>query len=122
MPLPIQSSSEDDHETLIQKSIAGGFYHHAACVKVAATDEYRTIQNHPVGLRPDSSLRGSRNRWVVYDRIDYVSHQYMRHATVVEIEWLLEYPYMDRSRLPLTGKGEPRLSQLGEELRKAGRL
>jgi hypothetical protein len=84
----IKPMKEDkDYDLKIRKALARGFYYHFAIHEDG--DVYRTLDNHAVGLSPDSSLVNMGWEYVVYHKMEYSSKQYMDRATVVELDWLL---------------------------------
>jgi hypothetical protein len=69
--------------------ITRGFYHHAATIDDPTKDQYRTLDNFPAGIDPDSSLVGMGWKWVVYHNVGFTVSGYMDRCTAVELEWLL---------------------------------
>ena len=86
---PILSFDDKEYDVKIRKALARGFYHHAAIIDDAAKDQYRTLDNFPVGVDPDSALVGMGWKWVVYHELGYTSYQYMDRCTAIELDWLL---------------------------------
>ncbi|KAG5762560.1 hypothetical protein H9Q72_009342 [Fusarium xylarioides] len=97
----------------IRKAIAKGFYHHAAIRDIPQQpDQYRTLENYPVGIHPNSALVEMDWEWVVYHKIEFSQFQYMDRCTVVELDWLLETDHFYPTNLPRDYNGHVRLKPL----------
>ncbi|KAJ9416190.1 hypothetical protein FOXG_09668 [Fusarium oxysporum f. sp. lycopersici 4287] len=54
--VPALTFDDEEYDIKICKAIARGFYCHAATVDDPTKDQYKTLDNFPVGIDPDSSL------------------------------------------------------------------
>ncbi|XVF73182.1 hypothetical protein PTKIN_Ptkin12aG0180500 [Pterospermum kingtungense] len=75
--------------TKIQKSIAAGFFFHAA--RKDPQEGYRTlVENQPVYIHPSSALFQRQPDWVIYHELVMTTKAYMREATTIDPKWLVE--------------------------------
>ncbi|KAF5671847.1 pre-mRNA-splicing factor ATP-dependent RNA helicase PRP43 [Fusarium circinatum] len=107
---------DEEYDMKIRKAILGGFYHHTTTVDDPAKDQYKTLDNYPVGIDPDSSLVGMGWKFIVYNEIGFTSHAYMDRCTVVELDWLLDIDYFDTEKLPQDYNGRLRNKKVREIL------
>ncbi|XP_027123535.1 pre-mRNA-splicing factor ATP-dependent RNA helicase DEAH1 [Coffea arabica] len=82
------TSNVNDLET-IKKAITSGFFPHSA--RLQKNGSYRTVK-HPqtVHIHPSSGLAQVLPRWVVYHELVLTTKEYMRQATELKPEWLVE--------------------------------
>ncbi|KAF9775740.1 hypothetical protein IL306_006133 [Fusarium sp. DS 682] len=97
---PILSFDDKEYDIKIRKAIARGFYHYAAIIDDPTKDQYRTLDNFPVGIDPNSALVGMGWKWVVYHKLGYTSYQYMDRCTAVQLDWLLDTSHFYAVNLP----------------------
>ncbi|XP_009800073.1 pre-mRNA-splicing factor ATP-dependent RNA helicase DEAH1-like isoform X2 [Nicotiana sylvestris] len=73
----------------IKKSITSGFFPHSA--KLQKNGSYRTVKHaQTVHIHPSSGLAQVLPRWVVYHELVLTTKEYMRQATELKPEWLVE--------------------------------
>ena len=73
----------------IRKSIAAGFFSHAA--RKDPQDGYRTIiDNQQVYIHPSSALFNRNPEWVIYHELVMTSKEYMREVTSIDPRWLVD--------------------------------
>jgi ATP-dependent RNA helicase DHX8/PRP22 len=73
----------------IRKSIAAGFFSHAA--RKDPQDGYRTIiDNQQVYIHPSSALFNRNPEWVIYHELVMTSKEYMREVTCIDPRWLVD--------------------------------
>ncbi|KAF5710644.1 ATP-binding protein PRP16 [Fusarium mundagurra] len=92
--ISVLNPHDKDYHVKIRKAIAKGFFHHAAIRDISdPPNQYRTLKNSPVWIRPNSALGGRDWEWVVYHKIEPTGFRYMDRCTVVDLKWLLENDY-----------------------------
>lgn len=85
----VEMVSDPNNHDGIKKSIAAGFFYHTA--RFQKDGSYRTIKHpHTVHLHPSSSLRDVPPRWIVYHELVLTSKEFMRTASEIKPEWLVE--------------------------------
>ncbi|KAE8124420.1 hypothetical protein FH972_019308 [Carpinus fangiana] len=85
----IELTSEPNDLDAIKKAITSGFFPHSA--RLQKNGSYRTVK-HPqtVHIHPSSGLSQVLPRWVVYHELVLTTKEYMRQATELKPEWLVE--------------------------------
>ncbi|GLT72453.1 hypothetical protein SLA2020_443870 [Shorea laevis] len=85
----IELTSEPNDLDAIKKAITSGFFPHSA--RLQKNGSYRTVK-HPqtVHIHPSSGLAQVLPRWVVYHELVLTTKEYMRQATELKPEWLVE--------------------------------
>ncbi|KAI5458784.1 pre-mRNA-splicing factor ATP-dependent RNA helicase PRP43, partial [Mariannaea sp. PMI_226] len=112
---PTRASMAD--KTSVQKALATAF-----CTRLAiyhgGADEYRTAHDNVAAtLEPRSSLLGSNCEWVVFTTLNKSAGKvYLKIATAVKAEWLVDLPYFQEDRLPLKGDGKLRQEKVKKSL------
>ncbi|KAF5566434.1 pre-mrna splicing factor rna helicase [Fusarium napiforme] len=114
--VPMLKFDDEEYDMKIRKAILRGFYHHTATVDDPVNDQYKTLDNYPVGINPDSSLVGMGWKFIVYNEIGFTSHAYMDRCTVVELDWLLDIDYFKNENLPQDYNGRVRNKKVREIL------
>lgn len=85
--LPVVSCRND--YSRIRKSIAAGFFAHAA--KRDPKDGYKTIvDDQTVHIHPSSTLFNKNPEYVVYHELVMTSKEYMRNIVVIDQKWLVD--------------------------------
>ena len=73
----------------IKKSIAAGFFVHAA--KKDPSEGYKTlVDNQQIYIHPSSSLFNKSPEWIVYHELVLTTKEYMREVCTIEPKWLVE--------------------------------
>lgn len=85
--LPLVSCRSDYSK--IRKSIAAGFFAHAA--KRDPKDGYKTlVDDQTVHIHPSSTLFNKNPEYVVYHELVLTSKEYMRNVVVIDQKWLVD--------------------------------
>ena len=102
--LPVQSSvsyGQSDYWVRIRKSLLSGFFMQAAHLE--RNSLYATLKdNQIVKLHPSTVLTGKLPQWVMYNEFVLTSQHFIRTATSIEPEWLIELAphYFDLETIP----------------------
>ena len=87
--IPMVSCETDDEK--LRKCIISGFFANVA--KYHPSGEYRTVRtDHPLHLHPTSVLATEEKpaKLLIFHQVLCTSRDYMRDATVIQLDWLLE--------------------------------
>ncbi|KAK2947163.1 putative ATP-dependent RNA helicase dhx8 [Blattamonas nauphoetae] len=86
--LPLTSCGKN--YDLVLKAIVSGFFNHAA--KRDPTEGYRTlVENQTCFIHPSSATFQKNEDWVIYHEITVTTKEYMRHVSVINPRWLVEF-------------------------------
>lgn len=109
-------SNPNDLDAIRKAFCAGHFYNVATLQR---SGNYRTVKNpQTVHLHPSSSIAQSRPRWVLYHELVLTTKEYMRNASEIKPEWLVElapHCYSSAEILEQTQKKMPKKAGRKEE-------
>lgn len=100
LPLVSTDFSSRDYYTNIRKCITAGFFQQAAHLQ--RTGQYLTVKDNQVVQLHPSTVLDSKPTWVLYHEFVLTAKNYIRTATIVKPEWLLELAphYYDMDNFP----------------------
>lgn len=114
--LPLLSTDFQDKEYYpnIRRCLVSGFFLQAAVLDSEKRGTYLTLrEGQEVTLHPTTSLQ-SKPEWIVFHEVAITSRTYIRYATGIRPEWLLELAgsYHDPQRIPLKSPARAKLEKV----------
>ncbi|XEU95407.1 hypothetical protein FSHL1_000691 [Fusarium sambucinum] len=106
---------DDEYDTNIAKALARGLVHNIAFHE--HSDIYMTVHdNFPTMLSADSCLVSMEHEWVVFNSIFHVRASFLKIATAVKPEWLIDLPFFQDDKLSRKRTGTLRKPLVKESL------
>lgn len=85
----VRSCSSNDISA-IRKALLSGYFFQTACLQQNG-ESYRTIKHgQSIYIHPSSVLYKDRPKWLMYHELVLTTKEYMRQASEIKSEWLLD--------------------------------